>query len=42
MTKAQFILELLREGRHWVEILLPALIAWHLKRPMWIRRGDDE
>ena len=33
MSKEEFFLKLLQEGRDWLKELLPAFIAWHLPAP---------
>lgn len=42
MNKAEFIIELSKEGREWAKALhIPALLAfltWHLPQPAWVAK----
>lgn len=41
MTKQEFVLKLLQEGREWLQLLLPFVVGWHMKQPKWVRKNDD-
>lgn len=42
MTWSDFILKLSVEGREWLKIVIPALIALHMKQPTYMRKKDPE
>lgn len=49
MNKQELILQISKEGREWLSLLLPYLvpyvaghlIGWHQKQPPWMRKYDD-
>lgn len=41
MSKWDLFLQFLKEGRHWLEIIIPALFAWHIRQPKWMRKECD-
>lgn len=38
MSKWEFILQLLREGREWLMVLVPFLVGLHVKQPKYMQR----
>lgn len=38
MSKGEFVLRLLHEGREWAKLIVPALITWHLPQPRYMRK----
>ena len=41
MTTQQFILNLLQEGREWMKLILPALLALHIPAPRYGKKDGQ-
>lgn len=42
MTKAEIILRFLKEGREWIKIVLPPLLALHLPTPTYMKPKPEK
>jgi hypothetical protein len=42
MSTKEFILKLIEEGREYLKIILPALLALHIPAPKWMKDEDKK
>ncbi len=42
MDWKQFTLRFMHEGKDWIKLILPALLAWHAPQPRYMKRRKKE
>lgn len=42
MTRQEFILQLIAEGKDYLKMVLTFLVGWHLKQPGYMKKNNDK